>query len=78
MKREWGENPQLSRSCEQPIMRGRTGATDQDTDVGKALGLGLQSQKTCRCRLCRSVLVDWDGRRVLKLAYDGAIELHET
>lgn len=50
MKREWGENPRLSRSCERPFRMAELDATDQDTDVGKAFRRWPQSQKTCRCR----------------------------
>lgn len=62
IKREWGESPQLSRSCEPPLS---TGANERTTEamLWEGVRVWAASQKTCRNSFADGViavrLADW-------------------
>ena len=62
IKREWGESPRLSRSCEPPLS---TGANERTTEamLWEGVRVWAASQKTCRNSFADGViavrLADW-------------------
>lgn len=72
IKREWGESPRLSRSCEPPLS---TGANERTTEamLWEGVRVWAASQKTCRNSFADGViavrLADWARMTVTLTLY---------